>query len=214
MNRFLRREHAFLQKPLNLGSRVLMLLAALLAAASLYFPLWRLHLVAPQYAEGLDMTIYAYQIEGGNDGQDLVEINMLNHYIGMKAISAADFTEMEVMPFMFGLFVLLALRAAVFGYMGAVVDLFVLSSYFGLFSIGAFYYRLYSYGHNLDPAAPMNVEPFTPLVFGSQKIANFTQSSYPQLGTYLLWAFMLVLILAIWFSRKESSPFPVSSSSR
>ncbi|GAA5482576.1 hypothetical protein [Haloferula sargassicola] len=210
MNRLLRAEYAFLQKPLNGWSRVLLLLGALLVAGSLYFPLWRLHLVAPQYEEGLEMTIHAYKIVGGNDGQDLKEINMLNHYIGMKTISEADFTEMQVMPFMLGLFILLSLRAAVFGYMGAVVDLFVLASYFGLFSIGAFYYRLHSYGHNLDPHAPMNVEPFTPLMFGTQKIANFTQSSFPEAGTYLLWGFMILLILALWISRKE--PSPVSSS--
>jgi len=71
-----------------------MLVAAVLVAGSLYFPLWQLHLEAPQYAEGLEMTVYPYKIEGGNDGQDLKEINMLNHYIGMKTISHADFTEM------------------------------------------------------------------------------------------------------------------------
>lgn len=213
MQRFLRREYAFLQKPLTLWSRLLLLLAAVLVAGSLYYPLWGVHLEAPQYEEGLGMTIYAHSIEGGNDGQDLVEINMLNHYIGMKTIAEADFTEMQIMPFVLGLFIVLALRAAVFGYMGAVVDLFVLASYFGAFSIGAFYYRLYSYGHNLDPTAPMNVEPFTPLLFGTQEIANFTQSSYPQTGTYLLWGFMLALILAIWFSRKEQLP-SLSSDSR
>lgn len=214
MQRLLRAEYTFLQRPLNLWSRLMLLLAAVLAAGSIGTPLWRLHLVAPQYAEGLEMTIYAYKIEGGNNGQDLKEINMLNHYIGMKAISRADFTEMQVMPFMLGLFILLALRAAVFGYMGAVVDLFVLASYFGVFSIGAFYYRLYTYGHNLDPKAPMTVEPFTPVAFGTQKIANFTQSSYPQMGTYLLWVFMLVLALAIWFSRKEQVPQLSRSASR
>lgn len=206
---FLRAEYAFLRKPLNLGSRLLMLVAAFLVAGSLYFPLWQLHLEAPQYEEGLEMTIYAYKLEGGNDGQDLKEINMLNHYIGMKTISHADFTEMQVIPFMMGLFILLSLRAAVFGYMGAVVDLFVLASYFGVFSIGSFYYRLYTYGHNLDPTAPMNVEPFTPIMLGTQQIANFTQSSYPQAGVYLLCGFMVLMLLAIWFSRKER---PFSSS--
>ncbi len=206
MRNFLRAEYAFLQKPLTIGSRLLLLLGAVLVAGAIYFPLWKLHLVAPQYEEGLEMTIYAYKLEGGNEGQDLIEINMLNHYIGMKTISHADFTEMQVMPFMMGLFVLLSLRAVVFGYMGAVVDVFVLSAYFGVFSIAAFYYRLYTYGHNLDPTAPMNVEPFTPLLLGTQQIANFTQSSYPELGTYLLWGFMLCLILAIWFSRKERLP--------
>ncbi len=203
MQRLLRAEYTFLQKPLNLWSRLLLLLGAMVVAGSLFFPLWKLHLVAPQYAEGLEMKIFAYKLVGGNDGQDLVEINNLNHYIGMRHISQEDFTEMQVMPFMFGLFILLSLRAAVFGYMGAVIDLFMIASYFGVFSIGAFHYRLYSFGHNLDPAAPLNVEPFTPLLLGTQKIANFTQSSYPEMGTYLLWAFMLFLILSIWLSRKE-----------
>ena len=47
------------------------------------------------------------------------------------------------------------------------------------------------------------MKPFTPLIFGTQQIANFTQSSHPQLGTYLLWVFMVLLLLAMWFSRKE-----------
>ncbi|MDQ3199648.1 MAG: hypothetical protein M3Q46_10795 [Verrucomicrobiota bacterium] len=204
MTTFLKRESRFLHKSLNLWSRLCLLAAAITVAVSVLFPLWRLHLVAPQYADGLTMQIYSYKIEGGGlNGNDIKEINNLNHYIGMKHINQADFTEMQIMPFMFGVFILLALRAVVFGEMKNVIDLFVLASYFGAFSICAFYYRLYWYGHNLDPDAPMNIQPFTPLIFGTQKIANFTQSSYPELGTYLLWVFMAWLVLAVWFSRKE-----------
>ncbi len=204
MTNLLRREVRFLHKSLNVWSRLLLLAAATAVAASVFFPLWKLRLVAPQYADGLTMEIYTYRLQGGGlNGNDLAEINNLNHYIGMKTIQQADFTEMQIMPFMFGVFILLALRSAVFGEMKGVIDLFILASYFGTFSIGAFFYRLYWYGHNLDPHAPVHIKPFTPLIFGTQKIANFTQSSYPELGTYLLWAFMLLLVLAIWFSRKE-----------
>ncbi len=204
MTTLLNREFRFLHNSLNLWSRLLLLAAAISVAVSVLFPLWKLHLVAPQYSDGLTMQIYTYKIHGGGlNGNDIKEINNLNHYIGMKMIDQADFTEMQIMPFMFGVFVLLALRAAVFGEMKNVIDLFVLSSYFGAFSIGAFYYRLYWYGHNLDPHAPMTIKPFTPLIFGTQKIANFTQSSYPEMGTYLLWVFMALLVLAVWFSRKE-----------
>lgn len=203
MQRFLKLEYAFLQKPLNMTSRILLVIAALVVAASLWFPLWQLHLEAPQYEEGLRLDVYAWKIEGGRNGTDLNEINTLNHYIGMKPIRQADFTEMQVMPFMIGLFILLALRAVVFGQISSVIDLLAITIYFGLFSIGAFYYRLYHYGHTLDPQAAMSVKPFTPLLLGTQKIANFTQSSYPQAGTYILSAFTLLLILAIWLSRKE-----------
>lgn len=204
ISQLLRLEHQFLRKPLNLTSRLLVLAAAICVGASLFFPLWHLHLVAPQYQEGLNLFIYPYKIHaGGLNGNDLNEINNLNHYIGMKPIQQADFTEMQIMPFMFGIFVLLALRAVVFGEMGNVIDLFAVASYFGLFSIGSFYYRLYSYGHDLDPKAAMTIKPFTPLIFGTQRIANFEQSSYPMAGTYLLWVFMALLLAAMWCSRKE-----------
>src|SRR6188474_2013146 len=77
----------FLDRPVNATGRVLLLLSivALLAGGAL--PLWRISLVAPQYAEGLTLDMYAYQIVAGNKGQDLAEINTLNHYIGMKPIA-------------------------------------------------------------------------------------------------------------------------------
>lgn len=208
MANWFQREHRFLTRPLNLKSRLVLLLAAAAVIASFFFPLWRLHLTAPQYSEGLRLDIYTWKIQGGGlNGNDLNEINNLNHYIGMRPIKAADFTEMQVIPFMFGVFILLALRAAVLGIMRFVVDLFGLAAWFGAFSIGSFYYRLWIYGHELDPKAPMHIKPFMPKVFGEQTIANFTQSSYPQMGTYLLWIFMILLLLAMWLSRKEEPLF-------
>ena len=205
MNDFLRREHHFLRRPLNLGSRLLLLAAAGALVAAVFLPLWQIHLVAPQYREGLSLHIYAYQLVGGNGGQDLHEINVLNHYIGMKPLSQADFIEMKWIPFALGIFALLALRAAAIGRIISLVDLGVVFTYFGLFSIGTFMYRLYRYGHDLDPKAPMTIEPFTPTWIGSQQIANFVQTSLPQSGALLIGLFPLLLIAAIWLSRKEEA---------
>ena len=200
------RELRFLARPLNAWSRLLLLAAAATIVTSLFYPLWKMHLVAPQYSDGLDLFIYTYKIVGGGlNGQHLVEINNLNHYIGMAPIVQADFLEMRWMPFIFGLITLMILRSVVFGQMGNVVDLFVVYCYFGIFSIGSFWYRLYTYGHNLDPHAPMRITPFTPLLMGTKQIANFRESSYPQLGAYLLCFSVLLIVLAGWFSRKETS---------
>jgi copper chaperone NosL len=189
----LRREFRFLHKPLNLGSRLFLLAAAITIAVSLFYPLWKMHLVAPQYSDGLDLYIYSYKIEGGGfNGQHLVEINNLNHYIGMKPIQQADFLEMRWMPFVFGLIILM-------------VDLFAVYVYFGVFSIGSFWYRLYQYGHELDPHAPMRIKPFTPLLIGVKQIANFRESSFPQTGAYLLCGSVLLIVLAGWWSRKEKA---------
>mgnify|MGYP006436978495 CR=1 FL=1 len=197
-----RREARFLDRALTPLSRLLLLGVAGLFVAIAFLPLWRITLIAPQYEEGLRVSIYSYKLEGGNGGQDLVEINNLNHYIGMRPLKQSDFVEMKWMPFALGLFALIALRAAVHGRMSQVLDLFALFSYFGLFSMGLFYYRLYTYGHNLDPKAPMTIEPFTPMLIGKNQIANFVQYSFPLIGGALMLVIPILLFGAFWFSRK------------
>ena len=54
-----------------------------------------------------------------------------------------------------------------------------------------------------DPRAPMTIQPFTPILLGSQQIANFVQTSLPQSGALLLWLFPILVGAAIWCSRKE-----------
>jgi hypothetical protein len=66
------------------------------------------------------------------------------------------------------------------------VDLVVLLVYFSLFSFGAFWYRMHSYGHHLSPEAPIKVAPFTPPLFGHQHLANFDIYSFPGIGSFLL----------------------------
>ena len=193
-----------LDRPVSVTGRLLLLAGIVLLLAGAALPLWRIRLVAPQYAEGLSLDMYAYQIVAGNNGQDLAEINTLNHYIGMKPIAQADFLEMKVLPFAIGAFSLLALRAIAVGRIISLVDLAVLFFYFGAFSLGSFAYRLYSYGHYLDPRAPMKVEPFMPVVIGSQQIANFVQTSLPLAGTVCMTAFLGFVLLALWSSVREA----------
>jgi hypothetical protein len=193
-----------LDRPVTFTARMLLAAAIVALIAGAVLPLWRISLVAPQYAEGLTLDMYAYQIVAGNNGQDLAEINTLNHYIGMKPIAQADFLEMKVLPFAIGAFVLLTLRALAVGRIISLVDLAVLFVYFGAFSLGSFAYRLYSYGHHLDPRAPMTIKPFMPVVIGSQPIANFVQTSLPLAGTLCLTAFLLLLLAALWSSVRQA----------
>ena len=193
-----------LDRPVSLTGRLLLLAGVVVILAGAALPLWRIQLVAPQYAEGLTLDMYAYQIVAGNGGQDLAEINTLNHYIGMKPIVEADFLEMKVLPFAIGVFSLLTLRAVVVGRIMSVVDLVVLFCYFGAFSMASFAYRLYSYGHHLDPRAPMTIEPFMPVVVGSQQLANFVQTSLPLAGTACMALFFVLLLAALWTSVRQA----------
>src|SRR5512138_397167 len=92
-------------------SRALLLVAALALVPTYLTPLWNLTMFAPQYQDGLRLDIYSYKLDGGNNGQDVKEINVLNHYIGMRDIEVADFTEFKWIPFVVGIMGLLFLRA-------------------------------------------------------------------------------------------------------
>jgi hypothetical protein len=185
-----------LDAPIDLGPRILLVLAFALLLPTYLAPLYNLTMFAPQYQDGLRLHIYSYRLEGGNGGQDVKEINLLNHYIGMKDLAAEDFTEFKWLPFVIGIFGLLFLRAAVMGKMTNLVDVLVLYVYFGVFALWSFAYKMYWYGHNLAPTAAVRVAPFTPPLFGFKKLANFEVYSYPAIGSYALTAVAACLALA------------------
>ena len=195
----LQRFYEFLDRPIDGWARVLLALAVIPLALSFSEPLWQIRLEAPQYPNGLYMSIFSHKLDGGGGGQHIKEINTLNHYIGMHKIDRGELSDLDWIPFALGLLVLLTLRCAAIGNVRALVDLAVLTSYVAAFSMVRFVYKLYVFGHNLDPAAPFKVEPFTPAILGSKQIANFTTYSTPQLGSYLVGAFaLLVLGVTTW----------------
>ena len=202
MQRSLDVANHFFEIPLDLRSRVLVFIAALLMLPTYIAPLWEMTLYSNQFPEGLTLQIYSHKLEGGKtpNRDDLKEINALNHYIGMKALQEEDFTEFQWIPFVVGGMVLLALRVVVLGKMAALVDLFVLFTYFGLFSLWSFYHKLYLYGHSLDPTAAVTVPPFTPPLFGHQTMANFEVYNFPSVGSYFMALAPFALLAAGWFS--------------
>ncbi len=206
MKRIVERATTFFEIPLELSSRILVFVAALAILPSLFLPLWNMTLFSNQFPDGLELDIYSYKLEGGKteNRDDLKEINSLNHYIGMHPLQEEDFTEFKWIPFVLGAMVLLGLRVVVMGNMSRLVDLLVIFIYFGLFSLWSFYHKLYLYGHDLDPTAPIKVPPFTPPMFGEHQLANFQVYSYPALGSYAMALVPLLLLAALWLSWKSN----------
>jgi hypothetical protein len=202
---WLERANRFFELPLQLRSRILVLAAAVLLVPSFFFPLYQMTLYSNQFPDGLVLKIYSYTLEGGNTGNrdDLREINSLNHYIGMRPLLESDFSEFKWLPFGIGAFVLLALRVIAFGKMSKLVDIVVLFFYFALFSLWSFGHRLYQYGHVLEPTAAIKVPPFSPPIFGTQQIANFTVNNYPGPASYLITGSLVLLIAALVLSARE-----------
>ena len=84
----------FFQSELSLTSRVLIVAVALALLPSIFLPIWKIGLLAPQYPGGLSVVIYPHTVTG-----DLAEVNILNHYIGMQEIHADEFPEFMFIPF-------------------------------------------------------------------------------------------------------------------
>jgi hypothetical protein len=205
MTGLLARENRFLRLPLDMRPRLLVAAAAFLLVGTLVFPLWSLTMFAPQYQEGLRLQIYASGLEAGNNGQDLKEINILNHYIGMRDLSDEHFAEFQWMPFVLGALGLLFLRAAVLGEMKTLVDAIAVYVYVAAFSLWSFAHTLYIYGHELSPTAAVTVPPFMPPVFGAKQLANFEVYSYPGPASYAMLAAGIMLVLAAWIGWRENA---------
>ena len=203
MRAFIEKSNRFLDQTLGLPPRVLLLGAVLLLLPVYVFPLWDMTMFAPQYPDGLRIHIYSYKLDGGNKGQDIKEVNVLNHYIGIRDLVTEDFTEFKWMPFVVGVLGLLFLRTAVLGKMSHLVDVLVLYLYFGAFALWSFAYKMWSYGHNLAPTASVKIPPFMPPLFGFKQLANFGVYSYPAAGSYALFAATFCLFLAFVLASRQ-----------
>lgn len=206
MKSIVERANEFFEIRLDVRSRVLIIVAALFLIPTYVAPLWNMTLYSNQFPDGLRLDIYSHKLEGTKTPlqDDLREINSLNHYIGMRPLIDEDFTEFKWIPFVIGGIILLALRAIVLGKMSKLVDLFMLFTYFSGFSLWSFYDKMYAYGHNLEPTAAIKVDPFTPPLFGHQTMANFEVYSYPGVASYFMVAVPLLMLAAMWFSRRAS----------
>jgi hypothetical protein len=175
----------------RVGVAALTLLGSILLMLSFYLPYWNLHLKAPQYPEGLNVTIYMDHVAG-----DVSEVNLLNHYIGMPHLDAAAQFERR--------FAWYGLLAVALGAMLVIPagrkasKLFYLPPTLFLLGFASdLFYWLYRAGHRLSPDAPVHVKPFTPILLGSGQIGQFHTSAWFGSGFWLAVAATVLLFYAI-----------------
>jgi len=182
-------------------SNVIMIVAAILPLALFIFPLWKITLEAPQYPEPLGMYIHINDFKDANP-HDIKNINIMNHYVGMKYIPEA-IPEFKIFPLGIMITSLIGLLIALKGNYKWFLGWFILMCVLSAAGLYDFYLWEHDYGHNLDPKAIMkftnpdgSVMGFQPPLFGSKDILNFTANSYPQLGAYFLGLGMALSFLA------------------
>nr|AWJ66063.1 nitrous-oxide reductase accessory protein [uncultured bacterium] len=195
---------------LNKTSRNLFILASLILIGAYFFPLWQITLEAPQYPEGIALHIWHNKI-GGETEYTLQNINILNHYIGMRQIVPESFTELKVIPWVIASFTVLGL---IFAFLRKRKYLFfwlLLFAISGLIGIYDFYLWEYDYGHNLDPNAPIKVPgmAYQPPLFGEKMLLNFKASSYPHWGGIIVVSSVMLAFFAYILDLFKSRKFSV-----
>lgn len=182
----------------SMPSVISLCIAGILLVLSIFFPWWGMRFFAPQYPEGLDIIVYPNKLAGEID-----IVNGLNHYIGMKQFSEEDFPELQYLPYIITGMALLALIVAFVrskGLLYVLIGLFIVGGAIGIYDINRW---LKDYGTNLDPKAPIEVDPFVPPIVGENTIANFVTDSYFGLGSYILGAAFLCVLFPLWRDRKQ-----------
>ena len=181
---------------ISLVSKILVAVSGIALVVSIFVPIWRIELSAPQYPEGLVMLIYANKLGG-----DVEIINGLNHYIGMQTLHAENFIEFTILQYLIGFFALACLLVVAVGKKKGLYVLFFSFVLFGVVAMVDFWRWEYNYGHDLDPNAAIIVPgmAYQPPLIGYKVLLNFGAYSIPDLGGWLFVAAGIMMLAGILF---------------
>lgn len=190
-----------IEKNIGIISKGLLIVAGILLIVSLFNPIWRIELDAPQYPEGLALTIHANKIGG-----EVEIINGLNHYIGMKTLHADEFIEFTILPYIISGYALACLLVVFIRKRKALYILFGAFVLFGIIAMVDFWRWEYNYGHNLDPSAAIIVPgmAYQPPLIGFKQLLNFGAYSIPDIGGWLFIVSGLMMATAVFLEYRKN----------
>jgi hypothetical protein len=179
-------------------STTMFILAAAMLVASIFFPYWHMRLNAPQYPQGLFLTVYIDHIEG-----DIAEIDGLNHYIGMAPLRDAARLERELAPTAMLVIVLLIVGTA-FVHRKWFAPLTLPAMFLPLIFLGDMYFWLRRFGQGLDPGAALSsaIKPFTPTLLGHGAIGQFSTDAAVKGGFWLATTASVLILFGLHFRRQ------------
>ena len=198
-----------------------MIIGSLLLGSLFIYPIWRITLLAPQYPEPLGLNIHINHLSDGVQFNDVNNIDLLNHYIGMAHLPTPEnvkkglvepILEFTIFPIVIIVMIILGLLFGIIGNHKLYLIWLGIMILFGILGLYDFYGWLYSYGHDLEANAilkitdPITGEPmgYQPPFFGYKKILNFEVYSFPEIGAYLMASSMLLSFLAFLMGKKEN----------
>lgn len=185
-------------------SRLLFGLGVLLLLLLFLFPIWSITLTAPQYPDGISMYIWINQITGDTEST-LQNVNILNHYIGMKFIEPDSIKELTFFPYVIISMVVLGLIITAINKGWLKVSWIIIMILLAIAGMYDFYLWEYDYGHNLSSTAPIKIPDmiYQPPLFGEKMLLNFKSESYPHLGSLWFGLSLIITTISIFIQRKE-----------
>lgn len=163
--------------------RLLIVLAILGFGVLFFAPMWKITLIAPQYPDGITMYIWINQITGDTP-HTLQNINILNHYIGMKYIEPNSIPELTYFPYILMGIIAFSIISILINKRWFYLLAFFIYCCLSALGLYDFYLWEYDYGHNLSDKAPIKIEgqSYQPPLFGTSFLLNFEAGSYPTWG--------------------------------
>lgn len=180
-----------------------MVLAAAALLTLFVWPMWRITLYAPQYPDGVTMYIWINKLGGDSPGT-LQNVNILNHYVGMKYIEPDSIPELKYFQYVVMVLIALGLVAAAVNRRWAFLGWTILLVVLATAGIYDFYLWEYDYGHSLSPNAPIKIPDasFQPPLLGSKTILNFVAESFPHTSGYFAGGAIVLSFAAWWLKGK------------
>lgn len=185
-----------------LAPTVLMIAAAVVLLASIFFPYWKMEMDAPQYPDGLEMTIYVNKVQG-----DVDEVDGLNHYIGMRPISEAGQFERSMSLIAIAALIMLVVAAIFVHNPCALALTWPVMLYPAIFLFDLWLW-MREFGQDLDPSAPLSniIEPFVPQILGSGQVAQFKTEAIWMPGLYMSFFASVLIVVGIILHRRAYKP--------
>jgi len=171
--------------------------------ASFFQDWWKLTLYAPQYPHGLRLTLSLTGMGG-----DVREIDMLNHYIGMGHLAEAAQFERHYAAWGVAFVALLVVATTLLAGRKVGWALLIPGFAFPLTFLADAYYWMHTFGHNLDPRAPLHIPAFTPELFGNGQIGQFMTFATPGAGFWLASSALVLLSAAFLVRRRVCKECP------
>ena len=177
-------------------------LAGFCLLVSVFLPYWQMTLLAPQYPGGLHVWVYVNKLSG-----DVREIDILNHYIGMRPLGEAAQLERSLSIFAIAVLTLLLVATVyVHNQFAALLSLPALV-FPGIFLADlAFWLR--NFGQHLDPHAPLSsaIKPFVPPLLGEGRVGQFRTIASLDIGFYLAILASVLIIVGLYLHRRAYKP--------